>query len=333
MARIRDMMGSFELFQPTELGTALDLLRRHGKNAWVLSGGMDTFDWLKDRAKSPSVVVDLGGIPGLKGVQETADGLEIGAMTTLTEVSRHPDLVARFPLLTKAAAKVASPQIRHQGTLGGNLCQDTRCWYYRSGWSCYRAGGNTCFANAPRALNREHAIFEGNRCVAVSPSDTAPALIALDAQMVLRSARQERVVTAQDFFLTPATDIERMTVLQPGELLTSIRIPTRWAGAAHYFEKLADRASWDFALVSISATVDRDGSAVRDSRIVMGAVSPRPLRLTAVEDFVRGKALTDDVLSQAGEIAIQGARALNLNEYKIPLTRNLVRRALQEASV
>ena len=153
-------------------------------------------------------------------------------MTSLTEVAEHPLVNERFRLLAEAAGLVASPQIRHQGTLGGNVSQDTRCWYYRRGWSCYRAGGNICYADTPTAMNREHAILEADRCVAVSPSDTAPALIALDAQMVIRRRGAERVVEAADYFLGPDIDITRMTVLQPGELLTAIRIPATWAGRA-----------------------------------------------------------------------------------------------------
>src|SRR5205814_8701037 len=153
---------------------------------------------------------------------EVNGGLEIGAGTTLTEVVRHPVVRDKFGLLMQAAELVASPQIRNQGTLGGNVSQDTRCWYYRSGWSCYRAGGNICYADTPTAINREHAIFEADRCVAVSPSDTAPALVALEAQMVLRSKGGERVVNAEDYFVGPAIDITRMNVLAPNELLVAI---------------------------------------------------------------------------------------------------------------
>jgi xanthine dehydrogenase YagS FAD-binding subunit len=332
MGVMHDMMAGFDLFQPEEIEGALELLRRHGADAWVLSGGTDTFDWLKDRAKSPKVLVDLGGIEELKGIRAQGDGLEIGAMTTLKSVYTHPDVRSRYPLLARATEKVASPQIRNQGTLGGNVCQDTRCWYYRSGWSCYRAGGNTCFANAPKALNREHAILEGSRCVAVSPSDVAPALIALDARMVVRSHRGERVVEAADFFIGPATDIRRMTVLRTGELLTAIRIPGTWAGKPFYFEKVSDRQVWDFALANVASTLDVSGGTVRDVRIAVGGIAPRPLRMTAVESYLRGRTLEEVTLDAAGELAVRGARPLHLNEFKIPLTRNLVRRALRDAS-
>src|SRR6202163_1250877 len=190
MATIHDVMPVFELFQPTTIDDTIALLNKYGKDAWVLAGGLDTFDWLKDRNKRPKVVVDLSGVQELRGVKATADGgLEIGATTTLTEVVRHPMVREKFPILMQAAELVASPQIRSQGTIGGNISQDTRCWYYRSGWSCYRAGGNICYADTPTAINREHAILGADRCVAVNPSDTAPALIALGAQLVLRSTR------------------------------------------------------------------------------------------------------------------------------------------------
>ncbi len=176
MPPIRDVMPAFELFQPASVTDALGILDRHGADAWVMAGGMDTFDWLKDRIKKPRVVVDLGMVNELRGIKDAGGGLEIGATTTLTTIANNPLVKERFPLLAQAALIVASPQIRNQGTLGGNVSQDARCWYYRAGWPCYRAGGNICYADTPQAINREHAIFNADRCVAVNPSDTAPAL-------------------------------------------------------------------------------------------------------------------------------------------------------------
>src|SRR5215472_4349919 len=215
MAIIRDIMPAFELFQPASTEDALGLLNRHGNQAWVLGGGLDSFDWLKDRIKRPSVVVDLSQVKELTGIREANGGLEIGAMTTLTEVVRHPVVRQKYSILSTGAEAAASPQIRNQGTIGGNVSQDARCWYYRGGWKCYRAGGNVCFADTPTAINREHPIFGADRCVAVNPSDTAPALIVLEAQMVIRNSGGERVVKAEDYFIGPALDITRMTVLKP----------------------------------------------------------------------------------------------------------------------
>src|ERR1700704_1417189 len=290
MAVIHDVMPAFELFQPATIEDALALLAQHGSDAWVLAGGLDSFDWLKDRIKRPKVVVDLSQIKELTGVREAAGGLEIGAMTTLTEVVHNPLVRERYSILLEAAESAASPQIRNQGTIGGNVSQDTRCWYYRAGWSCYRAGGNICYADTPTAVNREHAILGADRCVAVNPSDTAPALVALDAQMVIQSARGERIVDAEDYFIGPAVDITRMTVLAPGELLTAIRIPSTWAGAQFYFEKIRDRNVWDFPLLNVaSAATYSSQNTIERMRIVINAAAARPLRLHAVEAAIVGK--------------------------------------------
>jgi len=329
MAVIRDVMPAFELFQPATVDDALGLLDRHGADAWILAGGLDTFDWLKDRAKRTNVVIDLSQMTELRGIKDVAGGLEIGALTTLTEVVKHPLVRERFGLLMEAAELVASPQIRNQGTLGGNVSQDTRCWYYRSGWTCYRAGGNICYADTPTAINREHAILHADRCVAVSPSDTAPALIALDAQMVIRSRGGERVVAAQDYFVGPAIDITRMTALAPGELLTAIRIPATWAGAQFYFEKVRDRQVWDFPLVNVASAMKASGGTIQQLRIAVGAVAATPVRLTEVEAAVAGKPRNEETADLAGRLAVEGAQPLRYNGYKIPLMRNLVKRAIR----
>jgi xanthine dehydrogenase YagS FAD-binding subunit len=330
MATIHDVMPVFELFQPTTIDDTTALLAKFGKDAWVMGGGLDTFDWLKDRNKRPKVVVDLSGVKELSGIKAAPDGgIEIGATTTLTEISKSPLVTEKYPLLAQAAGLVASPQIRNQGTLGGNVSQDTRCWYYRAGWTCYRAGGNICYADTPTAINREHAIFDANRCVAVNPSDTAPALIALDAKMVIRSTSGERVVDAENYFIGPGTDITRMTVLKPGDLLTAIRIPATWAGAQFYFEKVRERQVWDFPMVNVAAAIKMSNGTIQGSRIVVNAVAAHPMRLTSVENAVAGKPRNEETAKMAGDLAVQGAQPLAHNEYKIPLMRNLVKRAIR----
>jgi xanthine dehydrogenase YagS FAD-binding subunit len=329
MAIVHDVIPPFQLFQPSSIDDALELLDARGEEAWVLAGGMDSFDWLKDRTKRTSAVVELSQIAELNGIREANGGFEIGAMTTLTEIAEHAGIRERFGILAEAAGLVASPQIRNQGTLGGNISQDTRCWYYRRGWHCYRAGGNICYADTPTAINREHAILGADRCVAVSPSDTAPALIALDAQLVIRRRGSERVVAAADYFMGPGTDITRMTVLQPGELLTAIRIPSTWAGARFYFEKVRDRQVWDFPLVNVASAIKADGNRIAEARIAVGAVAATPLRLEAVERAIAGRPMNEETATMAGELAISGATPLRHNAYKIPLMRNLVRRAVR----
>ena len=329
----KDMMPMFELYQPTDIANALDLADKLGAEGWKVAGGQDSLDWIKDRAKRTRAVIDLNRIAdgGLKGIRETSDGIEIGALTTLTEIEADPIINERYKLLADAAGKVASPQIRNVGTLGGNVCQDTRCWYYRGGMDCYRAGGSTCYADTPEGMNREHCLFGADRCVAVTPSDTAPALVALDASMVIRSADGERVVAAKDFFIGPNVDIERMTVLEPGEILTAIRIPNTWAGATFYFEKVADRKTWDFSLVNIAAAMRVSNGTIEDIRIVAGGVQCIPRRMSVVEDIVKGSVKDEETAALAGSAASRGATPLNFNHFKIPLLQKLVTRAIRDA--
>jgi xanthine dehydrogenase YagS FAD-binding subunit len=249
-------------------------------------------------------------------------------MTTLTEVVNHPTIKQKYDLLAQAAEFVASPQIRNQGTIGGNVSQDTRCWYYRSGWPCYRAGGNICYADTPEGRNREHAILHAERCVAVNPSDSAPALIALDAKFVIRTRKGERVVDAEDYFIGPDIDITRLHILQPGDLITAIRIPSTWAGAQFYFEKIRDRNVWDFPLMNVASAMVTSGDTIDRIRIAVNGAAARPLRLKAVEDAVRGKPRNAATGEMAGKVAVQGAVPLQFNAYKIPLMRNLVKRAI-----
>ena len=286
--------------------------------------------------KRPKYVVDLGGIAALKGIRETPDGgVEIGALTTLTELEKSPLIQGRYQVLADAARRVASPQIRNSGTIGGNVCQDARCWYYRYGVDCYRAGGNTCYADTPEGQNREHCLWGADRCVAVSPSDTAPALVALDAKMVILGPGGQREVSAEEFFIGPNIDIERMTVLEAGEVLTAIRLSAEWSGARFYFEKVADRNTWDFALVNVAAAMKVSGAAGAEKidaiRIAAGAVACVPRRLTVVEEVVTGQAKSAETAALAGQSAVRGATPLNFNHFKIPLLQNLVTRAIRDA--
>lgn len=328
MAVIRDVIPAFQLYQPSSVAEAQKLLQQNGHDALVLAGGLDSMDWLKDRIKKPKAVVDLGGIDQLKGVHETADGVEIGAMTTLTEVAQNPIIRQKYGLLAQATELVASPQIRNQGTIGGNISQDTRCWYYRAGWPCYRAEGNICYADTPVGRNREHAILHAERCVAVNPSDAAPACIALDAKLVVLTPKGQQVMDAEDYFVGPDLDITRMNILRPGYLLTAIRIPSTWAGAEFYFEKIRDRNVWDFPLMNVASAMRSSGDTIQDIRIAVNAVAARPLRLKMVEDSVRGKPRNTTTGEAAGKLAVQGAVPLQFNAYKIPLMRNLVKRAI-----
>ncbi|HEY1648478.1 MAG TPA: xanthine dehydrogenase family protein subunit M [Terracidiphilus sp.] len=328
MAIIRDVMPAFDLLQPDSIADAQKVLEQNGSDAWIMAGGLDSFDWLKDRIKKPKVLVDISGIDELKGIRVSDDSVEIGAITTLTEIANHPEIKKNYSVLSQAVELVASPQIRNQGTLGGNVSQDARCWYYRGGWPCYRAGGNICYADTPVGRNREHAIFGADRCVAVHPSDSAPALVVLDAKFVIQTPKGERTVDAEDYFVGPETDITRLNILGPGDLLTAIRIPSTWAGARFYFEKVRDRNVWDFPLMNVASATVLRGNNISRIRLAVNAVSPRPMRLKQVEDAVVGKPADASTGEMAGKLAVQGAVPLQFNGYKIPLMRNLVKRAV-----
>jgi xanthine dehydrogenase YagS FAD-binding subunit len=326
---MRDVMPGFDLYQPETLDTALELAARLGPDGWLLAGGHDSLDWFKDRIKRPAALIDLSGIDGLADVREDGRRIEIGSLITLTALERHPLVRERIPLLGAASQRVASPQIRNVGTLGGNVCQDARCWYYRYGLDCYRAGGRTCYANAPRARNREHALFGGSRCVAVTPSDTAVALSALDAEFVIARRGGTRTLAPEEFFVGPEHDIRHMSAIRPGELLTHVRVTPPPRGSRFHFEKVADRNTWDFALVSLAAVIREDGGRVIEARIACGGVACVPHRLRGVERLLVGRVLDAATIDAAATLATDGAKALNANAFKIPLMQNLVRRALR----
>ena len=323
-----DVMPNMELYQPIQVEDALEIANRYAERGWLVGGGQDTYGWLKDRAKSVDALIDLSAIEELRGIRETTEGVEIGALTTLTEIVNSDVLQSNFSLLTDAAAVVASPQIRNIGTLGGNVSQDVRCWYYRRGLSCYRAGGNLCYADTPQGMNREHALCEGSRWVAAGASDTASALVALDASMVIRNQNGETVVSAEDFFVGPANDIINTTILRPGDILTTVRIPNTWAGATFYWEKVADRNVWDFSLVNIAAAFKTSDGNITESRIVAGAVQTTPRRLTTVENAIQGRPKNQQTGESVMTLATEGARTLAHNGFKVPLLQNLVKRAI-----
>jgi xanthine dehydrogenase YagS FAD-binding subunit len=327
---LRDMMPHFDLYQPDTLEGALDLADRLGEDGWLVGGGQDSYDWLKNRTKNTRAVIDLSGITTLKGVRAGAGGgIAIGALTTLSDIESDAQVRGKYGVLSTAAGRVASPQIRNAGTLGGNISQDTRCWYYRGGVDCYRAGGNMCYADTPEGQNREHAIFNASRCVAVTPSDTANALSALGASIVLARKGGERVVPVEKFFVGPDVNIRRMTALEPGEILTEVRIPEAPAGVQYYFEKVADRTVWDFALLSIAAAFRMEGDVVREARVVLGAAACVPYRLKAVEKALVGAKRDVATADRVAALESAAAKTLNFNQFKVPLMENLIKRAVR----
>lgn len=318
---------SFELLHPRSLDEALGLYTEERDSAY-LAGGCDLLDQLKHQWNNPRRVINLKGIDALRGQADANGQLRLGALTTLAEIERDPTLRQRYNALSLAASRVATPQIRNAGTLGGNLLQDGRCPYYRGPWLCYRAGGIVC--DAHHGINTEHAIFGGDRCYIVSSSDTATALVALDAQVVVRGRDGERRIPVHELFLTPTEDIHHMHAFHDGRILTAVELPGGAPRRSHFI-KYTMRNVWDFALASIAVAYN-PGARPTGWRVVLGGVAATPWRLPEVERMLEGATLDDATIAAAGRAAIKGAEPLSHNAYKVALVQKLVEQALREST-
>ncbi|MEI8259198.1 MAG: xanthine dehydrogenase family protein subunit M, partial [Deltaproteobacteria bacterium] len=297
--------------------------------ARACSGGTDLLGCLRDRVLTADKLVSLNGLTELRGISEQpSGGLRIGALTTLTELASHALVNARYHALAAAAAAAASPQLRNQGTIGGNLCQRPRCWYYRGDFHCARKGGDTCFAK--EGENQLHAIFGGDVCVMVHPSDTAPALMALDASVRLVGPGGTRTVALDAFFVLPNKDYTRETVVAPGELVTEILLPPPPAAAASTYRKLRARGAWDFALTGAAVALGMHGKKIEHARIVLSGVAPVPWRVELAERELVGHELSEALIERVAQRASAGATPLSANGYKVALVRGAVAEALSE---
>jgi xanthine dehydrogenase YagS FAD-binding subunit len=315
----------FERVAPTDLAEASAAGARPG--TVLFAGGGDLLDQLKTRRLTPATLVDLKGLPGLRGVEETDGAVAVGALTTLAAVARDPRLRSSAPALCIAASRVATPQIRNAATLGGNLLQDSRCAYYREGWPCRRAGGRTCYAH--EGLNGEHAVFGGGPCWTVTPSDLAPVLVALDAELSVHGPGGERRMPAADLFVDPVADVQRMHALEPGEILTRVRIPAE-PGRRSHFVKVAVRGAWDFALASAAVAAEVTDGRLTACRVVLGGVAPTPWRCLRAEAVLEGAEPTSDRIQAAAAAAVSDAEPEPKNAYRVALVRQAVVDALTE---
>jgi xanthine dehydrogenase YagS FAD-binding subunit len=319
-------MHPFELARPTSVAQARELVAE--KPGSVLkAGGVDLIDHLKERLVEPPRVVDLKSVPGLDQVTLGADGsLHIGPLVTLAKVAAHPDVRKNHPALAQACGEAASPQIRNLATIGGNVLQRPRCWYYRlESYRCLKKGGTVCYAIGGE--NRYHVIFGGGPSYATHPSNAAVALVAFGASFVLEGAKGPRTVPAADFFVLPGKDAERESLIEPGEVLTEIRVPAA-GGARSLYEEVREKAAFDWPLVSAAAVVHQEGGNVKEARVVLGAVAPIPWRSTRAEQALVGKPLDEASATAAARAATFGAVPLSDNEYKVGLVQTLVRRTL-----
>ena len=323
-------MKSFENVDPKSVKEAVGLLQKFAgekKNAAVVGGGSEYLQLMKVRVATPDYIVNLKTIPGLNYIKEEGGGFRIGALTTLAELEEHKGVQDKLLFLSQAAGEAASPQIRNAGTVAGNLCQRPFCWYFRSASHvCLRKGGEICYSVA--GDNRYHAILGGGPSYIVHPSDLAPALVALDAKIKIAGPSGEKTISLEKFFVTPQVNARRENILGPADIVTEIQVPLPKAGSKGYYFKVRERQAWDHAIVSVATVVQSAGGAVRDARVVLGGVAPIPWRVPKAEESLRGKAIDDGAAQKAAEIALDGAKPMKDNVYKIELAKNLVRRAI-----
>jgi len=311
------------------LKEAVGLLQQagqQGKHASIVGGGSDLLGMVKEHLISPDVLVNLKSIRGMDQIVEQKGVVKIGGLVTLDALSEHPLIRQKYLVLAEAAHAVATPQIRNVGTLAGNVCQRPWCWYLRNGFPCYKNGGNTCFSF--NGENQFHAIFGGGPSFIVHPSDTAPALVALDAKFHIVGPKGERTLNAQDFFALPKADPSKENVLANDEVLAEVQLPAAAKNLQSTYHKELDRESWTHAIVSAAIAMEMDGAVCKKARVVLGGVAPIPWRLTKVEAMLTGQKFTPELAAHAAEAAIEGAQPLAKNKYKLPLTKAVVRRTL-----
>ncbi len=319
------MLPNFTYVRAKSVSEAVRALTAPG--ARLHAGGTDLLGCLREGVFKADKLISLSGVSALRGVAKVpAGGLRIGALTSLSEVAENKEIIRDYPALAQAALAVGSPQLRNQGTIGGNLCQRPRCWYFRGDFHCLRKGGDTCYA--AQGENRYHAIFGASACCMVHPSDTAVALVALGARARVAGPGGSRTVPFSSFFVLPAKSVTAETVLARGEVVTDILLPPA-AGARSAFRKVRSRGAWDFALASVAVVLTTDATGVvKQAQVVLGAAAPIPWRAAEAEKALVGNKLTPQLAAQAAQAAVKGAEPLSQNEYKVALFKGIVEEQL-----
>ena len=319
-------MRPFEILSPTTLDAARRALGQRDGESAILAGGTDVLGEIKEGTTSPDALIDITGVEGLGGISFSDHGASIGSLVTLAQIEDDENIRANYPALSQAAESVATPQIRNVGTLGGNLCQRPRCWYYRSPlFDCLKKGGDTCFAVS--GLNKYHAIFGGDGCHIVHPSDTAVALTALDASVEIYGAQGLRQTRISGFFVGPETNMLSETALDSGEIVTRVLLPPANDASSIYL-KAKERQAYDFALVSVAGSIAVEDGVITNARFALGGVAPVPYPLPGVADAIVGSLIADVNAPELGRVAVRDARPMTDNAYKVRLSSNLVSRAI-----
>jgi xanthine dehydrogenase YagS FAD-binding subunit len=321
-------MNRFTFVDCTTVGEALSELT---PNAVAKAGGIDLLDLMKDGIATPPKLVNIRNIAALRGIDASDQGLSIGPLTTLAEIASHPAIRERYTALSDAAAHAATPQVRNMATIGGNLAQRPRCWYFRSAdFHCLRKGGDKCYAQ--EGENQYHAIFDNHVCAIVHPSSTSVPLTAFDARLEITSKKGKRTLPIREFYVTPEDDVTRETVLAPGELITSIFVPAPAKGTVSAYQKYGEKESFDWPIADACIVLAMDGATCRSASVVLGAASPTPLRVPAAEALLNGKAIDESIARAAGKAAMTGATPLEHNGYKIQLFQTAIYRTILLAS-
>ncbi|MCF8039700.1 MAG: xanthine dehydrogenase family protein subunit M [Desulfohalobiaceae bacterium] len=320
------MMPAFSYIRPNNLDEAVSSLE--GRESFVMAGGSDLLGCLRDEVFQADKVVSLSGLEAeFQGIEKTKEGgLRIGALTTITEIAENPVVKSDYPGLAQAASEVASPQLRNQGTIGGNLCQKPRCWYYRGDFPCRRKGGNRCFAMGGEDIF--HCIFGGVNCLIVHPSDLAPVLAAFGARVRIAGPAGRRSLGVSRLHVPPSDDPTRETYLDRDEIITAVELPRAGRTVYSSYRKVRARRAWDFALAGVALVLDLDGSRVRSAGVYLSGAAPVPWHSREVEEAITGKNLDGNVIERAAEAVVSGARPLNQNAYKLPLFKGIMREEL-----
>lgn len=319
-------MKNFNIAEPQTIGQVTSLAFEKKDKYFLMAGGTDLLAEIKDEIIEPEVIVNLNSIPNLSYIKKEKDGVRIGALTSVAELAEDPLIKNEYPGLHEAANTVATPQLRNMGTLGGNLCQRPRCWYYRDPQvKCRKKGGSKCFAFGGR--NKYHAVLGGGLCYIVYPSDLAPALISLDAEISISSPKRDKTIPLANFYILPSVNVMKENILDSNEVLREIKIPLTKKGEKSTYYKLMERGAWDFAIVSAAVKGTVSGDVFRDIKIVLGGVAPVPWRLEKAENIIRGKKVTEDMVRKAVREALREAKPLKENGYKKELVETVLYRA------
>jgi xanthine dehydrogenase YagS FAD-binding subunit len=324
-------MDKFSIINATNLKQVTSLLSDSGwGEVMMIAGGTDLLSELKEYVETPKTLINLKTLPGMDSIAADASGLKIGALATVADIAMHPAIQHHYTVLAQAAASVATPQIRNMGTLGGNLCQRPRCWYYRDETvNCLKKGGDICYAID--GLSKYHAIFGGDPVYIVHPSDIAPALIALNASLKIVGPEGEKTLKVEEFFTLPAANPFRENVLEPNEIVVEVQVPQPKPNTKSFYLKAREKGAPDFALASVAGVFEMMGKTCQTANVVLGGVAPAPWRSAEAETALTGKMINESVSMMAGAEAVKDAEPMNDNAYKVTLAQNLISRTAMMA--